>query len=51
MAETKRETEHNPKADHGEEVKPYREIPTDAGWLVCPENAGQYSGENKPWRR
>lgn len=33
------------------ETIPHRVIPPDAGWLVCPKNVGQYTGENKPWRR
>jgi hypothetical protein len=51
MAETKREEEHKPEADHGVEVSPYRVIPPNAGWLVCPENTVKYDGENEPWRR
>lgn len=50
MPDTKRETEHKQEYDHGQEVKPYSEIPPDAGWTVCPENKGQYTGDNQPWR-
>lgn len=46
-----RETTHNPKDDHGEEVKPYKVIPPNAGWLICPQHAGQYTGDNQPWRK
>lgn len=48
---TKRETVHNPKDDHGTEVDPFRDIPDNAGWLHCPKNPVPYTGENAPWRR
>lgn len=51
MAQSKREKEHDPQDDHGETVEPHREIPTEKGWLVCPDNAGEYTGDNVPWRR
>jgi hypothetical protein len=49
MSETKRETVHKPSDDHGQEVTPYRVI-TPGGWLQCPENKGEYTGDNRPWR-
>lgn len=50
MEHPKRETTHKPEDDHGKAEVPYRVIPPDAGWTVCPENAGQYTGDNRPWR-
>lgn len=50
MAETNRESEHKPEYDHGQDVKPYREV-SDDGWLVCPDNKDKYTGENRPWRQ
>lgn len=51
MSETKRESEHKQEYDHGVEVEPHRTIPSEAGWLVCPENEKEYTGDNRPWRR
>lgn len=49
--ETKRETVQTEEMTNGVTVTPYKTIPPDAGWLVCPENAGKYTGDNQPWRR
>ena len=48
---TKRETIQTEEMTHGEKVEPYKEVTPDAGWLVCPENKGYYTGDNAPWRR
>lgn len=50
MAETKRETAHQPADDHGVVVPPARVIPDNAGWLVDPKNPVPYTGDNQPWR-
>jgi hypothetical protein len=45
-----REETHRPDDDHGKVVTPYREVPSDAGWLACPLNRDKYTGENAGWR-
>jgi hypothetical protein len=49
----KREQVQDPKAEHGVEVTPSKQIPPNAGWLVCypdPRDNG-YTGDNAPWRK
>ena len=50
MTETKRETTHKEKDDHGTDVAPTREVCEVAGWLYDPKAKNQYTGDNRPWR-